>query len=287
MSAAVAGAGSSPVPALSVGVVTIVAGRRDHLRRLLEGLDRQDRPADQLVIVRMDEAPVSAPASARVIDVPPVAGRLPLAAARNAGVQALETEVSVLLDVDCIPGAALVTGYAAAAAAVPAASLLCSRLRYLAAEIPGPDGEWDEAALIAGSSAHPGRPQPEPGVLLREDRHELAWTTSLALHTEFFHQLGGFDERFTGYGGEDTDFGVRAAQAGAGVWWSGDAVAYHQHHESQSPPRQHMIDIVRNAQLFADLHGWYPMEGWLRTFDREGLIEFDPAAGRLRLLATP
>jgi N-acetylglucosaminyl-diphospho-decaprenol L-rhamnosyltransferase len=287
MSAPIAGPGLALGPAPSVGVVTIVAGRRDHLRRQLEGLARQDRPADQLVVVRMDQAAVAAPASVQVIDVPLVEGRLPLAAARNAGVQALETEVSVLLDVDCIPGRALIAGYATAAASTPATSLLCSRLRYLETGIPGPDGDWDEAALIAGSRAHPGRPQPESGVLLRDDRHELAWTTSLALRTEFFHQLGGFDERFTGYGGEDTDFGVRAAQAGAGVWWSGDAVAYHQHHESQSPPRQHMIDIVRNAQLFADLHGWYPMEGWLRTFDREGLIDFDPAAGRLRLLATP
>ena len=291
MSGRPAGPGAMLGPAPGVGVVTIVAGRRDHLRRQLEGLARQDRPAEQLVIVRMDSDPVDVPApvaaSVRVVDVPLVEERLPLAAARNAGVRALDTEVVVLLDVDCIPGATLVSGYAQAAASTPVASLLCGGLRYLSAGIPGPDGDWDEAALIAGSAPHPARPQPEPGVLLRADRHELAWTTSLALRTETFHRIGGFDERFTGYGGEDTDFGVRAGAAGAGVWWSGDAVAYHQHHATQSPPRQHMIDIVRNAQLFADLHGWYPMEGWLHTFDREGLIDFDPAAGRLRLLATP
>jgi GT2 family glycosyltransferase len=276
----------------SVGVVTIVSGRRRHLRRQLEGLARQQRAADQVVIVRMDDDPVDVspwppgPSAPTVLDVPAVDGRLPLAAARNAGVGALGTDLAVLLDVDCIPGAGLVSGYAAAADQVQmdgADGLLCGVLRYLSPGVPG-DGDWEETALVAGSRPHAARPLPAAGELVRADRHELAWTTSLGLRTETFHRVGGFDERFTGYGGEDTDFGVRAGLAGLGVWWTGDAVAYHQHHDSESPPRRHVADIVRNAQLFADLHGWYPMTGWLEIFHREGLVDFDPSARRLRLL---
>lgn len=84
------------------------------------------------------------------------------------------------------------------------------------------------------------------------------------------------------YGGEDTDFAVRAAAAGLGTWWSGDMLAFHQHHEV-GDRRQLLPDIVRNAALFASLHGWYPMRGWLESFREAGLVDFDPDAGVLRL----
>lgn len=67
------------------------------------------------------------------------------------------------------------------------------------------------------------------------------------------------------------------------MWWSDDAVAYHQHHSSPSPPIQHLEDIVRNAILFEHLHGWYPMDGWLVQFQQRGLIDYDPQARTLAL----
>lgn len=270
-----------------IAVVTIVAGRRAHLARQLEGLRRQRRTADQLVIVRMDGLAVDlgpdAAGTVTVVDVPvdPLhPQRLPLAAARNRGVWATDAETVVLLDVDCIPGAGLVAAYAQAETVD---GLLCGSVRYLEPDRPGPN--WTESDLQAASAPHPARPAPGPGRLVREDRHELAWTTSLALRRDLFERVGGFDERFSGYGGEDTDFAVRARQAGLGVWWSDDAVAYHQHHASQNPPTQHLVDIVRNAGLFAELHGWYPMQGWLEEFRRRELIDFDPEAGRLAVRA--
>ena len=87
--------------------------------------------------------------------------------------------------------------------------------------------------------------------------------------------LGGFDERFTGYGGEDTDFAERARLAGLPVWWTGDATAFHQDHGGGGLPTQHLVAIVRNASLFHTLHGWWPMRGWLKEFERLGLIDFD------------
>ncbi len=281
----------SPTSSMSgVGVVTIVAGRRGHLAHQLEGLARQTRAADEVVIVRMDRLPVEVPPAlagrVSVLDLPPdeslraeTTGQLPLAAARNLGVRALSSPVAVLLDVDCIPGAALVESYARAAAQTD--GLICGGLRYLAPGHPAPG--WSEPDLMAASHPHAARPVSGPGELVREDRHELAWTTSLALRRESFDLIGGFEERFRGYGGEDTDFAFRAKDAGLGVWWIDDAVAYHQHHDSQSPPVQHVGDIVRNAGLFAELHGWYPMEGWLTQFQKLGLIDFDPRAGRLAL----
>ncbi|GAB6902384.1 glycosyltransferase family 2 protein [Kineosporia succinea] len=270
---------SSPT---GVAVVTIVAGRRDHLARQLQGLQRQTRPADELVVVRMDSRDLCLPtrpaSRVTVIDLPE-RERLHLAAARNLGVRAAASAAVVLLDVDCIPGSRLVEACADTLQQVD--GLVTGPLRYLAEGQPG--GTWTEPQLRAASHQHAARPAPDPGDLVRDDRHELAWTTSLALRRESFERIGGFDERFTGYGGEDTDFAVRAHGAGLGVWWHGDVVAYHQHHPTQNPPVQHLDDIVRNAALFRGIHGWYPMSGWLEEFARRDLVEFDPDAGVLRL----
>ena len=53
-----------------------------------------------------------------------------------------------------------------------------------------------------------------------------------------------------GYGAEDTDFGQRLAAAGGTMLWAGGAAAYHQHHFTETPPRHHLLSIVRNANLF-------------------------------------
>jgi N-acetylglucosaminyl-diphospho-decaprenol L-rhamnosyltransferase len=276
----------------TVGVVTLAAGRRTHLTRLAEGLARQRRAADRFVVVRMDDEPVDLPVDlpaggAEVVDCRPGSdGRLPLAAARNAGARAAGTDVVVFLDVDCIPGADLVEAYGHHAAGVE--GVVCGVVRYLPAGIPGPAGaDWSETDLQVVSAPHPARPYPDPGSLPRRDCWPLVWTTSLAVRRALFDRLGGFDERFVGYGGEDTDLAERARRAGWGVWWSADAVAFHQHHDSESPPRRHLADIVTNARLFRRLHGWYPMGGWLERFAAEGLVRFDPDAGVLEEAPPP
>ena len=38
------------------------------------------------------------------------------------------------------------------------------------------------------------------------------------------------------------------------------------------PPVEHVADIVRNARLFHDVWGTWPMQGWLDEFERRGLV---------------
>ena len=60
----------------------------------------------------------------------------------------------------------------------------------------------------------------------------------------------------------------------------GGAAAYHQWHLTQSPPVRHLDDIVRNAAIFADRWGWWPMQGWLGAFAQQGLVRWDEEQDR-------
>jgi hypothetical protein len=59
------------------------------------------------------------------------------------------------------------------------------------------------------------------------------------------------------------------------MWWVGGARAYHQWHPVSDPPVEHVEDIVRNANLFHERWGWFPMEGWLTAFAERGLAVLD------------
>ena len=104
----------------------------------------------------------------------------------------------------------------------------------------------------------------------------LFWSLSFALDASTWALVGGFDEAYLGYGGEDTDFGQRAGVAGVPLWWVGGASAYHQWHPVSDPPVEHVQDIVRNANRFREQWGWFPMQGWLTAFEARGLACPDP-----------
>ena len=255
-------------------VITIVAGRHEHLFRQRAALD----PAVRHVVVGMgdgeaDRLRVLLGDGADVIGMAGTPHGLPLAQARNAGARhalAAGAELLVFLDVDCIPGPDLLTRYAAAAASGPA--LLCGPVAYL------PPGRYPATGLHALAEPHPARPvPPEDGVLAGGD-HTLFWTLSFAITRATWQRVGAFCEDYVGYGGEDTDYGQVAHRAGVDLTWVGGAWAYHQHHPTQSPPVQHLDDILRNAAIFRRRWGWWPMTGWLAGFERLGLLTHDAAA---------
>ncbi|SOR26738.1 protein of unknown function [Methylorubrum extorquens] len=69
----------------------------------------------------------------------------------------------------------------------------------------------DPAALDRLGRAHPARPPlPETGLRREPDAGQL-WGLSFALPAEAWHAVGGMDERYVGYGGEETDLAARLA----------------------------------------------------------------------------
>lgn len=281
---------------MSASVITIVRDRSDHLRRLVDGLRRCDPPADDLVIVDMGSTPpigneetcdrngrLGGAADRPAIRITRVdgVGSLPLAAARNLGADLASSERLIFLDVDCIPAPDLVGAYLAAAPDVVA----CAPVRYLR------DG-WSEeladcidvSALWAVSEAHELRPAPLVDTV--DDRYELFWSLSFAVDRELWDLLGGFDEEYVGYGGEDTDLALTARRLGVPLLWLASGTAFHQWHPSADPPTMHLADIVANARRFHTKWLRWPMQGWLAAFADQRLIRWQPEASTIEIVRT-
>lgn len=276
---------------MKIAAVTIAHGRHDHLRRQLDGLRRADPAPDLHVVVALADPDLRAVVGSRAHVVDVVVGddgELPLAAGRNAGAQvalAAGAELLVFLDVDCIPGPGLFGQYAAAASdPAHADAVLCGPVAYLPA--PGPAG-YDLDHLAELATAHSARPDPEPGVVQIAHDRRLFWSLSFAVTAATWTRIGGFHPGYVGYGGEDTDFIEAAHAAGVGMRWVGGANAFHQHHPVSAPPKEHLAAIVRNAHVFHQRWGWWPMGGWLDAFAALGLADYDPRDGWRVTAAAP
>ncbi|WP_299531363.1 glycosyltransferase family 2 protein [uncultured Streptomyces sp.] len=264
---------------MRVAVITLVSGRHDHLSLQRAGLAAGTRTPDHYVVVTMDDpraallvAPEPCPGDPVAVPVPSP-GRLPLAAARNAGARrALDAgaDLLVFLDVDCVPGAGTLDRYARCAAD---GALLCGTVSYLP---PPPAHGYRLDELPALASPHPARPVPGDDEVLSGGDPLLFWSLSFALTAATWRTVGGFHEEYEGYGGEDTDFAMQAAGAGVELRWLGGAPVHHQYHPTRTPPTQHLDDILRNGALYRRRWGNWPMEGWLRDFARLGLVRHDP-----------
>lgn len=259
-------------------VVTIAHGRHDHLAVQDRSLAAGSRQPDEHVLIAIDDVDLcSWPAF--VMTMPADGAGLPLAAARNLGVETaldLGCDQVICLDVDCIAGTNLVAAYADAVSRHPDV-VWSGPVTYL--DPPPADG-YDLRHLPDLDRPHPARPAPRPGEAVLDARPELFWSLSFACSATAWRRSGGFCEEYVGYGGEDTDFGQSVVRRGLRLGWLGGARAYHQWHPVSSPPVEHLDSILRNAETYHARWGAWPMEGWLHEFERRGLVRQE--AGRWR-----
>ncbi|MCD9198726.1 glycosyltransferase family 2 protein [Aeromicrobium wangtongii] len=268
---------------MRIAVVTVVHGRHGHLLLQHEGLAASRRPADHRVVVAMDDPQLERwrPAAPPVPDVVSVEGDdrgLPLARARNVGARralSAGAEALIFLDVDCIPSPELIGSYERVLADPRTADdVVCGAVTYLP---PPPEGGYRLEEVAHMGEPHRARPCPPPGQVDRgHDRYDLFWSLSFAVSAQTWHRLGGFEESYVGYGGEDTDFGRVAQSAGIALTWVGGADAFHQHHPVSRPPVEHVDDIVRNATIFRRRWGSWPMQGWLDALVARELVTRRP-----------
>ena len=264
---------------MTTAVITVCsAGRLDHLRHQASAVRRQ--AADVYVVVWVGAEPPGDLDADVVVHVPPGPDGVRVAAARNAGAaQAIDRGANLLvfLDADCVPGERTLERYAEVAAERPDAAL-CGPVTYL------PDGidASDPAELALRTDPHAARPRPDDGALrdATADEYELFWSLSFAVTAARWRSGPRFDPGYEGYGAEDTDLAFALRDRGVPLVWVGGAHAYHQYHPTQSPPWQHLEDILRNGARFAERWGTWPMGGWLAQFEAAGAISWDGAGWR-------
>jgi GT2 family glycosyltransferase len=212
-----------------VSVVVTHFEQQAELDRTLAGLRRQTRLPDEVVVADdgSSQAP-EVPAGVQLVRQHDDGFRA--AAARNLGVAASTGELLVLLDADTTPEPHFVERMVALPEALPEA-LVVGRRRHADLAGTGPDGAIEEVA--------PPRELPEPAWLrdayadsrdlLDADHtsHRFVISAVLACSRWWYDEVGGFDETFSSYGGEDWDFAHRSWAAGGLVAHRRDAVAWH------------------------------------------------------------
>ena len=265
---------------MTISVCTLAHGRADHLANLVRGLNHSTRPPTELVIAVMQPQRYNLPeTSFPVRQIRLDRSDICLAEARNTAAEEARGDLLVFLDVDCIPAPQLIEDYAAAAAFND--GVLMGEVGYLPRGATA-DG-IDYAAFERLAVKHSERAGPPRGMVGRCGDYRCFWSLNFALPARTFEALGGFDPRYVGYGGEDTDFGRTIVSKDVELWWTRGAKAYHQYHPHHMPPVHHLDSVLANARIFADKWGEPTMQHWLRAFRLMDLIEPDGTGGFTKL----
>lgn len=258
----------------TVSALTIAGGRDQHLKNVIRGFALQDHPIDELIIgVMQDREYTDLPQTDFPIRQIMMSGPdLCMAAARNAVADAAQGAVLLFVDVDCIPAPDFVSTYVDRMEG--RTGLFMGEVQYLPAGATEGGLDFDHFAQI--SVKHSDRQGPPAKGIAPCNDYRCFWSLNFAMHRDCWRNSPRFDEAFTGYGGEDTDFGRALSEAGTPIWWIAGGRVFHQYHPHCMPPVHHMESVMRNADLFASKWGHRTMEHWLYAFQLMGLIRNDP-----------
>lgn len=220
-----------------VAVAIPTRGREARLAFALDALAAQSLSRDrfEVVVVRDENAPgpyASAP-DGLAVRFETSANASP-AGMRNVAWRASEAPLVAFLDDDCRPSADWLERLVAAA---------------------------DETSAAGEEAILQGRTEPDPNELHLlfglartvevTEPSGLYETCNIAYPRDLLERLGGFDESFElPHWGEDTDLGLRARAAGAGLRWVPDALAWHAVHPNPLPAA---LREAKRRQGFAQL----------------------------------
>ncbi len=249
-------------------IVTIVKGRRKQLANLLDAVKASTILPHDIQVVCMDDPDGIVVPDDLKVSIHAMKGthELPLAAARNKGITATKTDNVIFVDADCIVSPTL---FANMLMVLQPENIIAAYPLYLPA-VPNIIN-YDE--LKGKAVAHPARECLPAGLPVQ---HLQFWSLIFAIQKQTFEKIGGFDESFTGYGAEDTDFAMMFHKAGIQQIFVRDYVL-HQYHDKHDPPLNHFDSIIKNATRYRQKWNILPMQRWLKAFEKMGLIKIDQA----------
>ena len=223
--------GVAPPEPPMVSVIVAHYRQPDQLARTLRALRRQDHPRDRMEVIVADDGSPEVPAvpdGVRLVRQDDAGFRL--AAVRNLGARAAVGDVLVFLDADTTPEPAYVRELTRLPALAPDC-VTVGRRRHARLAGSAPAADIERAATA--------RALPEPtwltdgyrasrNLLDADDRsYRYVIGAVLACSRRMFEQVGGFDESFIAYGGEDWEWAYRAWVRGAVLAHVPAAVAWH------------------------------------------------------------
>ena len=254
----------------TLSIITIAnASRVNQLKNQVNVIQKNRENAIEHIIVWMGQKPNkldfdqyhSIPI--REFEISTKESKLPLAKARNLGARVAKATHLLFLDVDCIPAPNAIETLVKS---FKDNSVICPIPRYLDYVPTEGDFNIDPSRI----HQHPGR---ESIKKYTPEKWTSFWSIGFLISQLDFIKSGGFDDRFIGYGGEDTDFAMTLERNGLELIYV-NAHLLHQYHSKFDPPVPHLEDIVANAKRFKEKWGWFPMEKWLKSFKDKGFIDY-------------
>lgn len=252
-------------------VVIPTYNRLGHLRRTLDALTRQDIGPDQFEVIVVDDGSTE-PTSELVqryadrLDVSyhyqPDEG-FRAGAARNVGIAHARAEICVFIDAGVLPHSGCLRAYlrrhdehrrAGVVGYVYCFNHNNEDAEQMLSSLDFSDVDGTIAALdkqrrwldvrekFYSRYAEPLHELPAPWLMF--------WTCNASARTDQLRALGGFDEAFRTWGGEDVDLGYRLHLDGAQIVLDRAAAALHYPHEKSK--EKNAESLIKNFQYFVE-----------------------------------
>ena len=265
--------GACFTPTLPVSVIVPCFEAPGALVLTLAGLERQDYPRELFEVIIVDdgsEPPLARPAP-DPLDPAPLEVRVVrqerrgfgLARARNTGARSAAHGILIFLDGDVIAESGLLAAHARWHHAVSDALTLGFCAHVSAAGIDAGAVRHRPGSLGALFADRPFDPPWSERHLARtgeltsrhDDLFRATTGNNFGISRAFFEEVGGFDESFDRYGGEDTEFGYRVQMRGGLLAPVRAAFAWHQGRWAEGregKARDQARQGAKLAQLIAD-----------------------------------
>ena len=248
-------------PSCPLSVIVPYFEAPDELERTLAALEGQSYPTDLFEVIIVDDAsdpPLELPSS--LLDVKLVrqeGAGFGLARARNNGVRAAAHDILVFLDADLMAEKELLAAHARWHHALSDAVTL-GMYRRVSVDGVSVSMIRDRTGSISNLL---GNRESDPPPLaeyvdkannLTTKRDDLFRATSggnLGMRRRFFDEIGGYNESFTRYGGEDTELAYRAYTHGALFVPVPEGMAWHQGRSDEHQENKQDDTAIQRGKL--------------------------------------
>ncbi|MCU7556040.1 galactosyltransferase-related protein [Alteromonas sp. ASW11-19] len=239
--------------------VTIVKSRLEQLQRLVTQLEACDPAPQELILVWMTR-----PSDYSLLksDQFPIVHKfvtgetLPIAKARNKGIAAVSSERFVYMNVDAVIPPDIFSQLQDNHASD---TIYSTHIQY----VTKPALNQRHTDLLSDTQHH-----------VDCERKESDYSALFCMRKQDFETVGGFDERFDGFGINDEDFFTAARHSNLTVTPL-DAVTFVQYRPHYRCPLNHFLDFSRNAEIYRRKWQEYPCKDVLMRYAEQGYINKD------------